>query len=611
MSTSFANRNAAAAAALVDELVRAGVRDVCVSPGSRSTPLALAAANAAKLRLFVHLDERAAGFFALGLAKASRKPVALICTSGTAAANYLPAIVEASLARVPLVVLTADRPPELRDCGAPQTIDQLRLYGSFARLFIELPLPEPTAGSLRQIRATAARAVAASTASPPGPVQLNVPFREPLEPVCVESDIAALREIAGDIALVGREDAPWLDVVHATPSAPDARLVDALADVIAATPDGVIHCGPQEHDPALSGALARLADAAGWAFLADAASQARSGTRPGRATPITTHDAWLRDPVVASALRPELVLAFGGSPISRATQEWLARHAERLWRVDPDGRRDDPSHLAERLVHADPTALADALAFAVAERRGIGNAHARGNKDASGALATRFREIDRRARIAIDEAIAAESELFGPRVLQELAAALPDGAALFLSNSMSIREADGFLAASPSALRILCNRGANGIDGITSSAFGAAAALDAPLALLTGDLAFLHDVGGLLAASRHSLRATIVVLNDDGGGIFSYLPIARVADPDDFRTLFSTPHGRDLSHATALAGGRHRRVSSAVELTLALKEAIPADGLDVIEVPICGTESVAHHRALWDVAARVARETLS
>lgn len=596
----LANRNAAFAAALFDELARAGVRHVCVCPGSRSAPLAIAAAQAPALRVWTHLDERAAAFFALGIAKAARMPVALVCTSGTAAANFLPAVVEADLSRVPLVVLTADRPAELRGWGAAQTIDQVRLFGSHARWFAELPLPEPCAELLRHVRATAARAVAIASGRPAGPVHLNVPYREPLAPLVVPDDGAVLTALDDADAGHRRDGRPTLRIDEPTIGA-DAAQVRRLFSAMRAASRGVLLCGPDDRDPEFAPALARLARAAGWPLLADGASPLRTGPHVATTPVCGAQDAFLRAERFAERHAPEFVLRFGAPPTSRATAQWLDRHAiTELRIVDPDGGFRDPSQRAAEFVRADAVALCHALAAEWEQAA----------RSAAGPWLASFVAAERAAQAALSHGIAAAPALFAPAVVRALGAALPAGAALFASNSMPIRDLESFLPPTTKPLRVLVSRGANGIDGIPSTALGAAAALGAPFALLTGDLAFLHDVGGLHAAKRHGLSALVVVVNDDGGGIFSYLPVAACDASVGFEELFTTPHGVDLAHATALAGGRHVRVEDPSELDAALARGLGEAGLQVVEARIDRDANVAHHRALWSAAiAAVERES--
>ncbi len=587
------NRAHAFAAALIDEIERAGVRHVVLCPGSRSTPLVVAATCREGLRCWTLLDERAAGFFALGLAKASRAPVALVCTSGTAAANFLPAVVEAHHARVPLLVLTADRPPELRDWGAAQTIDQVHLYGRFVRWYAEAPPAEATPALLRFARALGARAVAEACGRPAGPVHLNLPFREPLEPSPVPGDVPAELLAGAPLATWGRNGRSYLSVAEAAATPTPDEVAD-LAALLEAHPRALIVCGPTDAALDLPDAVTSLARSAGLPILADAASQLRSGPHTPGAPIVARADLLLRDARFAATSTPDLVLRFGAPPTSKALNRWLeARPPEHFVLVDPDGGFAEPGHIASRLLRADPVALCTALVRRLGERLA-----ARRRSD----WLRGFLDADRRAGAAVEERLAAEAELCEPRVVRELAESLPEGALLYVSNSMPVRDLDAFLPVSERRLRVLANRGANGIDGLVSSALGAAAAERGAVVLLTGDLAFLHDLGGLLAASRHGLRLAIVVLQNDGGGIFSFLPIAGYGEAVGFEEHFTTPHGLDFRPLVEGFGGRFLRATGWEHLRTSLKEVLAAPGLSVVEVPIDRERNVAHWR---DVVAGV------
>jgi 2-succinyl-5-enolpyruvyl-6-hydroxy-3-cyclohexene-1-carboxylate synthase len=612
------NRAHAFAAALFEEFRRSGVEHVCVSPGSRSTPLAVAAVQQPGLRDWSHLDERSAGFFALGLAKATRKPVALVCTSGTAATNFHPAVVEAHHARVPLLLLTADRPPELRDWGAGQTIDQQRLYGAAVRWFAELPVPEAGDAALRYGRSLACRAVAAARGRPAGPVHLNLPFREPLHPVPTPGDEPTrLSPLAAD----GRDDGPYTRAeAGAASAAPD--LVEALAERLQATRRGVVVCGPLDEAPGGAESIAGLAEALGWPLLAEPTAQLRRGPAAQAATLVTGFDLFLRHQATAERLAPEFVLRFGDTPTSKSLRLWLEHRPPReLVVVDPDAVWHDPSHLASRVLRVEPAALCDALARRLPAPAGSTSAPASAEGARSEATSTSapasaegarseakpsevenwlaaFRDAGRRTAAALDRSLDADGELLAPRAVRELGAALPEGALLYVSNSMAVRDLDAFLPPGPSPLRVLCNRGANGIDGGVSSALGAAAGAREPVVHLTGDLAFLHDAGGLLAAHRHGLRATLVVLDDDGGGIFSFLPVAAYGEAVGFEEHFRTPHGLDLAAVARGYGAAATRVGSPEHLGTALKEALAADRVSVIVVPVDRERNVEQHRAV-------------
>jgi 2-succinyl-5-enolpyruvyl-6-hydroxy-3-cyclohexene-1-carboxylate synthase len=424
-----ANHAHAFAGALFEELARAGVRHVCVSPGSRSTPLVAAAVEQPGLRCWSHLDERSSAFFALGLAKATRAPVALICTSGTAAANFHPAVIEAHHARVALLVLTADRPPELREWGAGQTIDQLRLYGSAVRWFAEAPVPEGGEAALRHARALACRAVAVAKGRPAGPVHLNLPFREPLEPGAERA--AGLEPLASD----GRGEAPYTQA-ETSPAAPAPELGATLAKLLRASERGVVACGPLDATPAAAWAIAKLAAALGWPLLAEPTSQLRRGPYLKGAPVVATADLFLRDEATAARLAPDCVLRFGDTPTSKPFRLWLEQHRPQdLLLVDPDAVWHDPSHLASSVLRADPEALCDVLLPHLGERPAPLSPWLRD-----------FLEVERRTRATLEAMLGDEASLLEPRAVRELGEALPDGALLYVSNSMPVRDLDAFLA---------------------------------------------------------------------------------------------------------------------------------------------------------------------
>jgi 2-succinyl-5-enolpyruvyl-6-hydroxy-3-cyclohexene-1-carboxylate synthase len=586
------NRNWAFCRAFFDELARAGVRHVVVCPGSRSAPLAGVAARHDALRCWSHIDERSAGFFALGLAKASRGPVALLCTSGTAAANFHPAVVEAYHAHVPLLVLSADRPAELRGWGAGQTIDQVGLYGSHVRWFAEVAPPEATGSILRYARALACRAVDSAASSPAGPVHLDFPLREPLDPRAIPGDVAD--DLAADdpLAAGGRGERPYVRVQRAAAAVPPERAA-ALARRVAACERGVIACGPLDAPPDLAARVAELAQRAGWPLLAEPTSQLRCGPHVETAPVVATADLLLRDAAFAAQHAPDFVLQLGATPTSRAYHLWLERRPPgELVLVDPHGAWSDPGHLASELLCVDPQALCDALLPRLDAR-------------APTAWLNDFLEADRRAARAVERHLLADEDLLEARAVRELAAALPDGALLYVSNSTPVRDLDAFLPASARRLRVLCNRGANGIDGMLSSALGAAAAQTtrttggaAPVVLLTGDLALLHDCGALLAARRHALPLVIAVLDNDGGGLFSFLPISGFGDAVGFESHFRTPHGIDLEPLCRGMGADFSWATSWEHLRASLKDALSAPGVSVVALRVDRDRNVAQCRGL-------------
>src|SRR4051794_3244873 len=557
--------------AFVDELARCGMTHAVTSPGSRNAPLVLSLAGDSRLRAVSVLDERSAGFFALGMAKASGVPVAVTCTSGSAAANLMPAVVEAHEASVPLIVLTADRPPELRDTGAGQAIDQIKLYGSFAKWFVEVGNHEPTREAAVHHRALACRAFHTAAGGRPGVVHLNFPLREPLAPVPEELDAAVWE---------GRPDGgPWIQV-HEPAAEASALLADGMAARIPQGARGAIVVGAGADDVAEP--VTRLAMACGWPILADATSGVRCGPHD-RSHVIAHYDVLLRSEAWASRHRPGLVMRIGDTPTSKPLRAWLADAPQLL--VDPHAVWHEPTRAAETIVQAAPAALCDALA------RRLEEAGVRPVQDWLG----HWREADDLVPPALD----ATPDPFEPKALAAVADAAPDGATIWVASSMPIRDVETFLPRSEKRLRVLANRGANGIDGTVASAAGAAIAARERVFLLTGELALQHDVGGLLAAARLGAELTIVCINNGGGGIFDFLTVAAAADTELYERHIATPSDMDLERLAALAGMPHTPAATADEVRAAAK--LPG----LVEVRTDRAENVKMHRALF---ARVAEQ---
>jgi 2-succinyl-5-enolpyruvyl-6-hydroxy-3-cyclohexene-1-carboxylate synthase len=586
--------------AFVDELVRSGVRHLCLCPGSRSTPLAISAARHPGLKVWVLIDERSAAFFALGLGKALRTPAAVLSTSGTAAANFLPAVVEARYGRVPLIVLTADRPHELRDSGAPQTIDQVRLYGTHAKWFVDVGLPEATTGQLRYIRTLAAQAWATARDVPAGPVHLNFPMREPLVPVAAPDELPPAENRAAS-AWEGRGASRPYAAAHGSLLAPPADLVSGLAREFSGQQRGLIVCGPGD-DPALPAAVGRLAAALGYPVLADPLSQVRCGPHDRRYV-IDCYDPLLRIDELAASLAPDVILRLGGVPASKPLNQYLALHAgAHHIAVDPGGGWLDPARLASTFIRADPALLCDAVAKTLD-----------GKAPPAIAWAALWRRLASNARTAIQERLHQTHEPFEGRVFAELSEILPDGSSVYVGNSMPVRDLDSFFAGSGRAIRFLGNRGASGIDGLVSSALGAAAAGIGPLVLVLGDLAFYHDMNGLLAAKLHALKATIVLVNNDGGGIFSFL--AQADYPEHFETLFGTPHGLEFRHAAQMYGAAYAHAATWEAFRAHMQESLAAadpqrGGVSIVEVRTNRDRNVALHKEIWTAVEAALRPEL-
>jgi 2-succinyl-5-enolpyruvyl-6-hydroxy-3-cyclohexene-1-carboxylate synthase len=569
---SEAKVNQAFAATLVDELARCGLREVCIAPGSRSAALAMAFARHSSIQVWMHIDERCAGFFAVGMAKASGRPVAVLCTSGTAAAELHPAVVEAAYSRTPLLVLTADRPPELREVGANQAIDQARLYGTAVRWFFDPGTPIDGRGTSRRWRRLAARALAETQGPPAGPVHLNLPFREPL--------ITSPDETVG--ATPAQQPATKLRRGRLEPT---LEMVESVAAALGAARRPLVVAGEMrrgEHLRLALDALLRRLDAP---LLAEPSSQLRCRSAVGL---VEAYDALLRDPEWAEAHEPDLVLRLGAPPTSKPLNQLLARSAATTLVLDPDGGWRDPDQLAEELIRCEVEPLLQQVA---ARLHGSPQAWQQEWRDAGAAAVA---ALDRRL---------AGTALHEGHVVRALARELPERATVFVGSSMPIRDVDTFWPPAAPAQRFLGNRGASGIDGLISTGLGAAAVApegDA-VVLLVGDLSLYHDMNGLWAIRRHGLRAVVVVLDNDGGGIFNFLPQAE--HNDVFEELFGTPLGLRLEDVARLYDLQFTSVREAVELPAALKAALASPQSTLVAARFARDSSVLGHRSCWSAVA--------
>ncbi|HYJ23160.1 MAG TPA: 2-succinyl-5-enolpyruvyl-6-hydroxy-3-cyclohexene-1-carboxylic-acid synthase [Solirubrobacterales bacterium] len=572
------NANTALASAFVEELARGGLRHAVISPGSRSTPLALALWRQAEIKVTVIVDERSAAFFALGAAQASGAPVALLCTSGTAVANYHPAVIEADESGLPLVVLSADRPPELRGIGAGQTIDQIKVFGNSVRWFCEVGTHAADDGGLLHYRSVACRALAAARGETrPGPVHLNLPWREPLAPVPVAGAVTA----ADPLALQGRDNRP-LTAVTRIDLEPSAFLLEEMAAHIGDAISGVIVAGRQL-DPELREPLAHLARVSGFPILAEPTSQLRCGPHD-RSHVIAGYDLLLRDDRFARSVVPDLVLRFGAMPTSKPLRAWLAASDASEIVIDPCGGWNEPTNRAAAILRADPTELASGWAARLEkEPRGEPAAWIAAEAAAQAALDGELGDVD------------ADGPISEPALHRALGAAHGDGDLVYTASSMPIRDQEAFLPSGETDALFLCNRGSNGIDGLISSGIGAAHAGGRPTTIVSGDLGLLHDIGGLAALRDVSTPVRIVVIDNDGGGIFHFLPQEQALGGEEFEALLGTPRGVDTEKAAALFDLPYRRLESLADLPEAL-----AAGTSLIEVKTDRTTNVASHRHLQE-----------
>jgi 2-succinyl-5-enolpyruvyl-6-hydroxy-3-cyclohexene-1-carboxylate synthase len=576
---------------MAEELARSGVERAVISPGSRSTPLAVALWREPGIDVSVILDERSAGFFALGTALATGRPAAVLCTSGSAAANLHPAVIEADEAGVPMIVLTADRPPELRDIGAGQTIDQLKLYGDAVRWFCEVGTHEADDDGLLHFRALACRAYATAVGDPrPGPIHLNVPWREPLAPIAEAGAVTA----TDPLALEGRGDAPLNTVSGAAPRAPEA-LLDRLAERIESAPRGLILAGRQL-DPGVAEPVSALAAAAGYPILAEPTSQLRRGPHD-RSLVVSAYDHITRDR--PAGLEPELIVRVGDLPTSKPLRQWLtAIEALEQIVVDPTGEWREPTRRADTIVRADPAITARSLTERLSRLRPGASAIA-GSPFASGWL-----EADAAVREAVDDRLGGLDELSEPAVWAALGGVLRDGDSVFAASSMPVRDLEAFLRPGSEGVRIAANRGANGIDGLVSTSAGLAAGSGARTWAVLGDLALFHDLGGLAAVARRAPELRLIVIDNCGGGIFHFLPQAEAMSEDEFEQLLGTPSGLDPAEAGRLFGLSVEAPENPAALDVAL-----AGDARMIVVRTDRARNLELHRELSRLAAEAAPRT--
>lgn len=555
----------------VDELTKNGLTDVVISPGSRSTPLALTCAEHPLLKEWVIIDERSAAFFAMGIAKQTKRAVALVCTSGTAAANYFPAIVEAHYSRVPLIVLTADRPHELRDIGAPQAIEQIKLYGDYVKWFQEMALPESSRQMLDYVRGKAARAVTVASEGNGGPVHLNFPFREPLttdftlDNIWGNSQERSVNPIAIGKNRLAKEQ------------------LDQLVSRFQGKKKGIIVCGPQIEED-FAEAVVQLAAKWGLPILADPLSQVRAGNHQ-KDHVIEGYDAFLRNESIRKELKPDFIIRFGAMPVSKPFLFYVKENKDvTQFIVESHMGYRDPTGNATEFIFADPKLLCEDLKDTVK------------NRDVDGDWLKTWQymnQVTKKHLLHGEEIKITEGE-----AVRGLLEATPSESSIYVGNSMAVRDLDTFFMTTTKDIAVLANRGANGIDGMVSSGLGAATS-GKPVTLLLGDLSFFHDLNGLMAAKHYNLNITILLINNNGGGIFSFLPQA--TDKKHFDALFGTPLDIEFQQAIAMYGGVYAEATTETELKELLYSSYQHHGLSVIEVKTDRTANAKWHREKWQV----------
>ncbi|MBD2187574.1 2-succinyl-5-enolpyruvyl-6-hydroxy-3-cyclohexene-1-carboxylic-acid synthase [Pseudanabaena mucicola] len=583
-----ANRNTIWASIVAEELYRSGVRTVCVSPGSRSTPLVIAFAElrdrSPDFQILVHIDERSSSFFALGVAKVQKSPVALLCTSGTAAANYYPAIIEAYYSQIPLIVLTADRPPEMRDCGSGQTIDQINIYGKHVRYFFEVGTPEMIGFRLRYLRSLIGRTVSIAMGKgdpPAGAVHLNFPFADPMPPFPVPHDVPEDLALSSPEAMRGNPSGAAYSQIIAGMRAFDTDTIAAMANQIISHPKGVLVVGVYDAPIGFLEAVRHLARATGYPLLIEA-------TGAHRHNEIGHYDSFLRSQNFCNTHVPELVIRFGAMPTSKSYLLWLQKHIS-CQQIVVGSTNSDPTHGLTQALNVDPVSLCQQLAHY------LENYAQSIWQDKQWRLD--FELAESIAEHTITESLEKIEELFDGKVYGELAQILPEDSYIYVASSTPIRDLDTFFHCDR-PVTVLANRGANGIDGTISSALGAAWGCDRPMVLICGDLAFYHDLNGLLAAKKYHISLTVILLNNDGGGIFNLLPIAKFTDT--FEEFFGTSHGIDFAPIVKAYDCEYTLIQDWQHFHTTLTNSLNQKGTQVLEIRSDRQRNQELHFTIWN-----------
>ena len=556
------NVNTLWGAAIVEELLRAGIKHACITPGGRSAPLSFAMLTNPEFTTYVHLDERSAGFFALGRAKRTGLPTPIVCTSGTAVANLHPSVIEADLSRTPMLLFTADRPSDLLYSGSNQTIFQDNIFSKSTRWNRTLPEPELNERKFRSLRSAIARSLSECNGMSPGPVHLNTPFRKPLEPLD-SPDESVLDFIKNNpLATKGRVG-PYTKITPGISTISDQDLI-RISNILSESKNGLIIAGPSNPHSISSDALSTLSKSLGFPILADPLSGLRFGKHVDTSLICGGYDSYLNPTTTKNWPNPDVVIRFGAAPTSVPLQNYLLRTESYELLIDPAGQARDPSFSSSELVSCDPTWFAHSISARLSLEPGD--------------LFNHFSTTESNYWGLIDS----KSFFFEGSIASSILDISSDNSTIIISNSMPIRDIDRFGKPSSKQLTLIGNRGASGIDGVISTALGAASSTDDQAILLIGDIAYFHDLSGLLALNKFNLKLIIIEINNNGGGIFYRLPISKYDPP--FTAGFRTPHNLDLSHSSDLYGFDFTRVSTIEDFNLAYKSAIDKNESCVIEV---------------------------
>jgi len=576
------SRNFEWAYRFADILARYNVQNVCISPGSRSTPLTLAFAKHPHFKVYNLVDERSSAFFALGLAKKTHQPTVLICTSGTATANFFPAIIEASYSHIPLIVCTADRPPELQNTGANQTIDQQRLYGNKVRYFADMGLPNEEQLHLSKLAELTELAYSNAMMPPEGPVHLNFPFRKPLEPASLEILQQIIQEVEEN-----KSGIPQSNAINANVE-PDKGTLESVKSLLEQSNQGVIFVGPKEYNPEFRSQVYHLAKLTGFPIIADGASNLRF-TSDSNDYVISTASTFLRSEEIRKQIRPDLILRFGRMPTTNVLSDFLSSHSEaRQILINSSGKRFDASNSVDTIVRSTPAIFIERLNQMLLDNKVTESQREFGDW---------IFQFEQQMTSMLTEQLENTTEFFEGKVFEEILTVMPEKAPLIVSSSMPIRDLDYYGFPRGKEIPLYFNRGVSGIDGVTSTALGIITASDRPGILVTGDLAFYHDLNGLLAAKKYQIPLTVVLINNDGGGIFNMLPISKFSDT--FQEQFITAHGLDFEPVVKMYNGQFYRPENWKVLRENLQTSLNSSQLNVIEIKTDGKSATETRKEIW------------
>ncbi len=578
------NRNYFWAETFINELTSIGIRYACLSPGSRNTPLTLAIANNKKIKSFVHIDERCSAFFALGLAKATNNPVLVVCTSGTATAELYPAIIEAYQQRVPLIICTADRPPELLNTGANQTINQNNIYKNHIRWFVDVGLPEPIPRRIRYIKAAAKRSVFESLVHSKGPVHLNFPFRKPFEP----DDLTD--EINDDVIKTSEMILPDKKRLYeeSEKNISSEKWFKELAGYLSKYKKGLIIAGPENYNERFHKNCQKLAVMLGYPILADGASQLRFG-RHNKENILNSFEGFLRSMYFNGEYHPEIIIQFGRTVTSKALELYLEKCTSIRFMINEYGDWFDPANRSNASFAAKPYLFCENMIEYLKGKKI--------NRNSNNWLKL-FTDADKLS-LKIKEKNICNSKFPNEcRLIEELVKLLPEKSNLMISNSMPVRDFDYFAPVIQKNITVFNNRGASGIDGITSTALGLASADNKPTVLLTGDSAFYYDLNGLLAAKKYKIPLIIILINNNGGGIFEVLPVSKFGKT--FKEFFVAPHNLDFEPFVSAFGGKYSLIKSWDNLLKEFNKALKNKSFSVLEIKTEAENSLKLRQTYWN-----------